>query len=224
MNYERHLARLVTKHLVVAPPNTSMAPLLWALGLRTPRLHAERLEVWHGHRPIPPEPQYEDLVARTIVHALRVFAQRGTDQWLDVFPIIEGLVINGRWRACLETLDDAYYLVTALKIFGARHGAMRLMETERSKLQHVLAPCVCEIVNAWVKPEHPFEGRISTGPLVRAMFGSDWHQVVADEAPFWKIYDLVLRHRPRFLPGLLPEHFYAAAEPLPHLDFYAGPG
>jgi hypothetical protein len=163
--------------------------------------------------PPQPKPEDEDLVVTSLISALRTSVDRYCDD-TDKESIIDGLLRNDRWRACLNTPEDAYCLAQVLIMF------FHNMDLEEGYLtfRASMAEGVRDAVSQWIRPRE-LPAKMSAMEMARLLFGVAWCELrLESNATKWEINPIIRSDRPPFMPGLLAAHLEADVLPLPTMS------
>jgi hypothetical protein len=211
--YEDKIHALTGAYLLEGQ-KADLEPLLSALGCRYSIVRSSVSSVCEPEQPLETD---EPLVQKTLLEALHWYCNV-QGYALDGMSLLDGLLRRGRWKACLESTDDASRLAALLiEFLGALYAGANY--TYADELRNRLLPDVCAMLNDWLRPEVEFRSTPTAALLLRHLFGDAWcalHLTGADD--YWKVKMLVLVEQPPFLPGLLPAHLAVNAEELPELE------
>jgi hypothetical protein len=226
MNFEKQLAALIEQHLTRRTENTEesdLNPLLSMLGCRYVAEGRDGVKILFSPEIFLDE--YESLIVPALIEALLSQARRpGGGAPENCMAILDGLLKNERWRACLKSTDTAMALAIML---------VDLMDAvpysaAGSTLRDSVLPPFYGMLNEWLRPTAPFDPNEPRDmfkhmfKLVRAMFGDHWCDIALSgpeemEKP-WEVPGIIRATRPEFLPGLLPDVVIPIAATLPPLD------
>jgi hypothetical protein len=161
---------------------------------------------------LQPGLEYEDLVTASLLTALRISVSITTpDGENSRDSVMDGLLRNNRWRACLSTSDDAYCLV---QLFVSFFDNLQ-RDSGASTLRSSLTSDARDAIAQWVLPRE-MPNQMSALETVRLVFGPAWCAVcLPEDATKWDINLLIRKERPPFMPGLLPVHLDHESLPLP---------
>jgi hypothetical protein len=198
------IKKLAETYLPYDRPYT-ISPLTTALGCR----HVDLGEMtWRADSPVQPSFKDEALVSAILVQALRshmcATVYRPPE---DGFAILDGLSRNERWRYCLRSIDDTYYL-------GALLAYMTIDKIEGC------TSIFCGVVNAWLKPPTPWMSYPPAQVFITAMFGQAWPAIALqnDISRQWNIGSIILKERPPFVAGLSSAQDADLSTSLPGLE------
>jgi hypothetical protein len=221
--YESELERLFEAYIFDSYVNDSnnsgsvegtFKPLMAFLGCRNPKQG--------GVITAPPQPPaaVEAAVTYHLILLMRNNFER-TVQYSDHgYAILDGLLRNGRWQACMHTTSDAYaFTVLLLDYLGSDQ---LNIECKEETIYGAMYDSALGVINAWVRPSTALMELPSRGEMARYLFGETWCDILSAmdaevQLGEWNICAIVHTQNPPFLTGLLPEHLDARAEPLPSL-------
>lgn len=113
------------------------------------------------------------------------------------------------WTSFIRNKDSAYVLAGTLLIYMERYKAQWPPDAEA-------LPGVCELLNAWVRPDVPWVDIPAGADVLEHLFGAAWvHFYGADKR---NMGDRVFRELPNFLPGLCAGQDAILSSPLPELS------
>jgi hypothetical protein len=132
--------------------------------------------------------------------------------------ILCGMERASCWRRLLVKEDSAYLL--AVGLIGYVEDYVRTYQMDVA-----VAPHICLLLNAWLKPIVPWGQPPSIGVLCEHMFGDVWTSLVLP-GDYWEALgatysdqglaiNLIFNDRPPFLPGLCPAQEVRLNVPLP---------
>jgi hypothetical protein len=154
-------------------------------------------------------PDNSEVVAQSL---LAVFSRVAgaiveTRHTSDLGQLLCGMERSQCWRVLTGTEEGAYLLATGLIGYVECY-------LESYKMDVATAPSICRILNTWLRPAVAWEQLPSIGVVCEHMFGSAWPALVLPDDQWGPAESahadarlavvLVLKDRPRFLPGLCP--------------------
>lgn len=221
--YEKEIARLAK--------NAKDDPdaILEALGCSKIDLHHG--EGWRLVRTKQPSSLHEPLIRSRLCEILAEQVTKTIPSDLTCVSLLDGLLQNDRWKEVVKTTTGAYDFahllsqITASICFRWRKSDARETPENKSSLPRAIRlhayPVVTQVINAWIAPRR-LPGPLSSGLLLRELFGAPWYDIVLDfdENDFraWDIRDTVSAANPAFLPGLVLDQAESFATPLPALE------
>jgi hypothetical protein len=160
-----------------------------------------------------PDAVHEAIVSHALLEIFRVNAACDNDDDISD-SILDGLLINERWRLCLTNPKDACHFVEMLAIFylgfNPHYSAHTVLKAAMLKDVH-------KLTQKWLG----FDGapsELTPTALPRLAFGEAWCGLFLTEGmPFSEIFYIVDAQMPPFMPGLLPAHLESTALPLPSM-------
>jgi hypothetical protein len=214
MTYEETIGKLfegfATNSYDKARPHLTMA-----LGCRT-RWYTPRLG-WHAAQPSQPDPAHEQLVTRTLIAALEQHIERISND-SDGDALLSGLLINNRWRLCLEHLTDAYNFVFVVACFYENWNA-RLAQNNSDVLQLAIRYPLRQVVDEWLGLKGSKGGEMTTRRFLSLVFGDLWCDLALEhDLPLWKIKPIMFGSKPPFVAGLVPSYVNVTSIDLPTLE------
>lgn len=213
--YQLHVTQLVAASL--ASENKSITRLVAALGCRNIRYTGRGRYV---DCPEQPDRSNEAFVVQELIAALRRQVPDYHLQQTDSLSLLDGLLLNERWRLCLASEDDTYSLIAQILYFTWLVNDL-LANPPVEGIRETLIPPLLSMLNSWLAPPVPFLEISKMIPLIRAMFGDVWCDLALPDVGSMshpKLIQFVLRARPPLLPGLLPFGIEAISIDLPSLD------
>jgi hypothetical protein len=220
MTYEDYIAALVDRFIANPIPGSSVCtPLFAALGCTHLTHLPARQDVLV--KPDQPEPMYEKLVTQTLIELMHFQLKHPSAITSEnILTLLDGLLKENRWRACLQDMDTA----TDFAILLAYFWNASMASGAGVDLLNSVIPRVCEVLNEWVRPANPFKpfdgGRPVTYDLASEIFGSTWCALALDghNISIWSTALIIHEQRPPVLAKLLPSHLQPTAVALPSLD------
>jgi hypothetical protein len=212
MTYEEKISSLLHAHLTFDEPG-SLPDLARALGCCNHRYTRK----WVTDVPPQPNPVYEPLILQTLLTALRYHAGARNDD-SNGESILNGLLRNNRWRACLESLDDAYKFVAVVACFYANFESGILNNNKNDLQSHNIEP-LKKVIVEWLGVSAAESEKMTKMLFLRQTFGNLWCEfALSENMPLWDILPIISAVRPPFVTGLLPAQLETAAQTLPCLE------
>lgn len=164
----------------------------------------------NGYRLVAPEQprsNCEDVTRAALVVMLMHIDGVGPDSDIRGLSVLDGLLRNDRWRACLETPSGAYaFVALAARVIALPDAsAMAVISSEKDWLElHMETTFLAgDVLKEWLLP--PSEARmLSPRMLAAALFGEAWCNIVIDGVRNLRLDRVIAETRPPFVHGLLP--------------------
>jgi hypothetical protein len=203
MKFEDRVASLAGSCLC-GPPVLAPATLLTTLGCRVMMEDGRRTHLVEGRQP---HFSQESLVAATLIKAMHWHREWDSANIQFAGALLDGLARNERWRLCLDSVDDAYYLASLLikLTYLATPADGPGTDDNEKQLHDLLNPAIRTIACGWL--DRPVESAfLSMDELTRALFGDAWCHLVLQDKPmlYMMVTKIILAYLPVFLPGLCP--------------------
>jgi hypothetical protein len=212
MTYEEQIASFLHAHLTTAEPN-ALPILAQALGCRTRKL------LWSCNDDAPTQPDliFEPLVVETLLTALRHhIGSRNDDS--NGESILNGLLKNNRWRACLESIEDAYNFVFIVACSYTHFENDKNRKNKNELQAHNIEP-LRKVVIKWFGLSEAEGEHMTTALFLERTFGSLWCEfALAEDMLLGDIVKIVSDVHPPFMPDVLPAHFQLVSQPLPSFE------
>jgi hypothetical protein len=223
MTYPLHIAALYQKHVTDEAPG-GIATLLSALGCQH-IVHGNEIGRIHSTdtliTPDQPAAEFEPLIRTTLVRTLHPHVNRaGPVGTADDLSLMDGLLRNNRWKACLQTRETAFDLGLLLLYFFEVH----TNTVSGQRLFSNVGSLVSDVANAWLRPEISFvmydDIRTASYQLALELFGEAWGTIALSETSNdpASIPMIIRTQRPAIMEYLLPPHLHQAPVPLPSLE------
>jgi hypothetical protein len=219
MNYSTKITRLLADVSLAVSLNDDfeeidLAEIAAALGCRswvagrrgvrnTPRINT----------PKKPDARYEALVSQALLEVFEANADAENDDAMSD-TVLDGLLINDRWRMCINTAYDAYSFVRMLAIF---YLGFTPLYASTNPLQDDMLRAVNRVTREWLRVDVA-AAEMTVDAITRLAFGNVWCDLFLSESmSFSDVFEIVYAQAPPFMPGLLP-HLEQAAIDLPSMS------
>lgn len=216
--YRENVAAALAEWIAAGSTVEKMPQLATLLGCRHPATRYPSAGYVTAVEPGQPDSSFESVTRSALLTMLRQY-----DSTIivneDIAQVIgDGLVRNGRWRACLDDIDSAYKFADLLLRVFESFMVRRPRQSAVKDLHHVLRGDLGVVLKAWLAP-YGLAQPNNRQELAKTMFGELWFDLVlSDLKPRDSIAEIVRVTRPRFIAGLVPAQKAVEQYALPTLD------
>jgi hypothetical protein len=210
----------IARNAYASRASSYFSDLLFALGChelcRDPSISDRE---WSFSSPVQPDTQYEDIVRKQLIEALRWHGAQVPPHDEHGFSILNGLLRNECWRFALLNVEDAYTLANILTAVAELAVRDPLGTQYKEMLLSCVVPDALLMLGAWIACPLPLTTPLTVELVWRSLFGDAWFDFQVHDLNDLSCIFLDNRlPRPTFLPGLVPAQAEVSAVALPDMD------